>query len=238
MKDKNNPDFFTLNDEINQKKGTLDFVPEPEVEKDYNKIKNFKTQAQLINYFKNAPDNSFFKALFRGRGGRIGAGLTTAIGLSLLPSVLSAEEVKQPEVKKPEVGTPIKYDSNVGAIVNENTDQPANQNQILSFVKDNPLPVVAGTSYAFAAQEVPRAYKAARELGRGKVRSALGITGALKPILTTIGTPAYNWFTMKQLHGRKKIRRRRECNRNFNRSVWASYGINFYGAIFKRCRCN
>ena len=198
MKDKNNPDFFTLRDEINQKKGTLDFVPEPEVEKDYNKIKNFKTQAQFINYFKNAPDNSFFKALFRGRGGRIGAGLTTAMGLSLLPSVLSAEEIKQPEVKKPEVGTPIKYDSNVGAIVNENTDQPASQNQILSYIKDNPLKVTAGTSLAFAAPEVPGAYKTARGVGetgplpkgRGRVRSALGITGALKPILTTIGTPA------------------------------------------------
>ena len=114
-----------------------------------------------------------------------------AIGVgSLAGSPVEAAEVTRPEVKKPEVGTPIKYDSNVGAIVNENTDQPASQNQILNFVKDNPLPVVAGTSYAFAAQEVPRAYKAARELGRGKVRSALGITGALKPLLTTIGTPA------------------------------------------------
>ena len=114
-----------------------------------------------------------------------------AIGVgSLAGSPVEAAEVTRPEVKKPEVGTPIKYDSNVGAIVNENTDQPASQNQILSFVKDNPLPVVAGTSYAFAAQEVPQAYKAARELGRGKVRSALGITGALKPLLTTIGTPA------------------------------------------------
>jgi len=109
-----------------------------------------------------------------------------------------AAEVTRPEVKKPEVGTPIKYDSNVGAIVNENTDQPASQNQILSFIKDNPLAVTAGTSYAFAAQEVPRAYKTARGVGergplpkgKGKIRSALGITGALKPLLTTIGTPA------------------------------------------------
>ena len=93
-------------------------------------------------------------------------------------------------IKKPEVGTPIKYDSNVGAIVNENTDQPASQSQILSYIKDNPLKVTAGTSLAFAAEEIPGAYKAARDVGRGKVRSALGITGALKPVLTTIGTPA------------------------------------------------
>ena len=101
-------------------------------------------------------------------------------------------------IKKPEVGTPIKYDSNIGAIVNENTDQPASQNQILSYIKDNPLKVTAGTSLAFAAEEIPGAYRTARGVGetgplpkgRGKVRSALGITGALKPVLTTIGTPA------------------------------------------------
>jgi len=122
-----------------------------------------------------------------------------AIGVgSLAGSPVEAAEVTRPEVKKPEVGTPIKYDSNVGAIVNENTDQPANQNQILNFIKDNPLAVTAGTSYAFAAQEVPRAYRTARGVGergplpkgKGKIRSALGITGALKPLLTTIGTPA------------------------------------------------
>ena len=93
-------------------------------------------------------------------------------------------------IKKPEVGTPIKYDSNIGAIVNENTDQPASQNQILTYIKDNPLKVTAGTSLAFAAEEIPGAYKAARKLDRGRVRSALGITGALNPVLTTIGTPA------------------------------------------------
>ena len=117
--------------------------------------------------------------------------ILAALGVSALSGgSAEAAEVTRPEVKKPEVGTPIKYDSNIGAIVNERTDQPASQNQILSFIKDNPLAVTAGTSYGFAAQEVPRAYKAAREIGRGKIRSALGITGALKPLLTTIGTPA------------------------------------------------
>ena len=114
-----------------------------------------------------------------------------AIGVgSLAGSPVEAAEVTRPEVKKPEVGTPIKYDSNVGAIVNENTDQPATQNQILTYIKDNPLKVTAGASLPFAAEEIPGAYKAARDLGRGKVRSALGISGALKPVLTTIGTPA------------------------------------------------
>ena len=39
-------------------------------------------------------------------------------------------------------------------------------------------------------KKIPGAYKKARELGRGRTRSALGITGALKPVLTTFGTPA------------------------------------------------
>ena len=111
----------------------------------------------------------------------------TGTGQTAEPEVNFAEA---PKVKQPEVGTPIKYDANVGAIVNERTDQPATQNQILTYIKDNPLKVTAGTSLAFAAEEIPGAFKEARKLGRGKVRSALGITGALKPILTTIGTPA------------------------------------------------
>ena len=162
------------------------------------------TPEKLIKYLTQSTQSPLFKGLLKTanpalkskivRGLRIGgAGL---LGV-LVPTMLIAagrspkrNEIQQPEVKQPEVGTPIKYDSNVGAIVNENTDQPASQNQILSYIKDNPLKVTAGTSLGFAAPEVPGAYKAARELGRGKVRSALGITGALKPLLTTIGTPA------------------------------------------------
>ena len=44
-----------------------------------------------------------------------------AIGLNAFGGgSATAAEVTRPEVKKPEVGTPIKYDSNIGAIVNEN----------------------------------------------------------------------------------------------------------------------
>ena len=200
-KDKNNADFFTLNDEINQKKGTLDFVPEAEIEKDYNKIKNFKTIKQFQDYFNKAPDNSFFKALFRGKGGTIGKGLSLAAAGVLLPTALMAGTPKEKglstaevmarknAVTEPTVGVPLKYDATQGSIVNANTDQKADQNQILEYVKDNPLKVTAGTSLGFAAQEVPGAYKAARDLGRGRIRSTLGISGALRPVLTTFGTP-------------------------------------------------
>ncbi len=83
----------------------------------------------------------------------------------------------------------LRYNPEKGEIVTTDNDQKADQNQILQYVKDNPLKVTAGTSIGFAAQEVPGAYKAARDLGRGRVRSTLGISGAIRPILTTFGTP-------------------------------------------------
>jgi hypothetical protein len=83
----------------------------------------------------------------------------------------------------------LRFNPEKGEIVNTRTDQKADQNQILEYVKDNPLKVTAGTSIGFAAQEVPGAYKAARDLGRGRVRSTLGISGAIRPLLTTFGTP-------------------------------------------------
>ncbi len=83
----------------------------------------------------------------------------------------------------------LRFNQEKGEIVNTRTDQKADQNEILEYVKDNPLKVTAGTSIGFAAQEVPGAYKAARDLGRGRVRSTLGISGAIRPLLTTFGTP-------------------------------------------------
>jgi hypothetical protein len=83
----------------------------------------------------------------------------------------------------------LRYNPEKGEIVTTNNDQKADQNQILQYVKDNPLKVTAGSSLGFAAQEVPGAYKAARDLGRGRVRSTLGISGAIRPVLTTFGTP-------------------------------------------------
>ena len=81
---------------------------------------------------------------------------------------MSGGQVQAAQIKQPTVGEPLKYDATQGSIVNTNTDQKADQNQILEYVKDNPLKVTAGTSLGFAAQEVPGAYKAARDLGRGR----------------------------------------------------------------------
>ena len=85
----------------------------------------------------------------------------------------------------------------MGSIVNATDDKKADQNQILEYFKDNPLKVAAGTSLGFAAEEIPGAYRTARGVGergplpkgKGRIRSALGISGALRPVLTTFGTP-------------------------------------------------
>jgi len=116
-------------------------------------------------------------------------GLLSALGLTTLAAASPAKAAEALQVNQPTVGEPLKYDATQGSIVNSNTDQKADQNQILEYVKDNPLKVTAGSSLGFAAQEVPGAYKAARDLGRGRVRSTLGISGALRPVLTTFGTP-------------------------------------------------
>ena len=108
-----------------------------------------------------------------------------------------AAEIQQSEIKQQLPSVPLKYDATVGSIVNATDDKKADQNQILEYVKDNPIKVAAGTSLGFAAEEIPGAYRTARGVGergplpkgRGKVRSALGISGALRPVLTTFGTP-------------------------------------------------
>ena len=91
-KNKNNPDFFTLNDEI--KKSNLDFVPEYEIEKEYDKIKNFNKISQFQNYFKKVPDSNFFKALFTGKGGKVALTGATVAGALTLPTLLAAQEIE------------------------------------------------------------------------------------------------------------------------------------------------
>ena len=91
-KDSNNKKFYTLNEEINEQKGKLNFTPEPEIEKEYNKIKDFKKISQYQNYFNQAPESSFFKSLFKGRGGKIGLATATVGGAISLPTLLAAQE--------------------------------------------------------------------------------------------------------------------------------------------------
>ena len=112
------------------------------------------------------------------------------------PQIVEAAEVSQPQiVEKPET---VQYNPEIGSFVNPITEDKTNQNALLGWATENPLTTLAGTSVALSINEVPRNYKMRRGVGdmgplpggKGKFRSAVGIGGALKPILTTLGTPA------------------------------------------------
>jgi len=201
-KNKSNPFFGTLNAYT---KGADVPIYSESITSEISKL---NSSEDFTKWLSNNTNSSLFKGLTKLvdpvmrskllKAGKIGGTATLAM---LIPTMLMAETPKEKglstaevmarknAVKEPTVTEPLKYDATQGSIVNANTDQKADQNQILEYVKDNPLKVTAGTSLGFAAQEVPGAYKAARDLGRGRIRSTLGISGALRPLLTTFGTP-------------------------------------------------
>ena len=161
-------------------------------------LKNAGSAAQRLNIFKDyqgtkaIQGSKYVNALGKiPRFGSIVKGLliggATIGGMSTLAN---AGEVSQNGGGGSEPQENLKYNSTLGSIVNTNTEEPADQLQVWEWLKENPVKTVAGTSLGFSAQEIPGAYKKARELGRGRTRSALGISGALKPVLTTFGTPA------------------------------------------------
>jgi hypothetical protein len=110
--------------------------------------------------------------------------------LSLLPKLGTPGKIAAGAVAGAAAIGALTYNKELGEFVNPLNDDKASQATVTEWIKDNPVKTVAGTSIGFSAQEIPGAYKKARELGRGRTRSALGITGALKPVLTTFGTPA------------------------------------------------
>jgi len=110
--------------------------------------------------------------------------------LSLFPKLGTPGKIAAGAVAGAATIGALTYNKELGEFVNPLNDDKASQGTLTDWIKDNPVKTVAGTSLGFSAQEIPGAYKKARELGRGRTRSALGITGALKPVLTTFGTPA------------------------------------------------
>jgi len=155
----------------------------------------------------------------KAKGGTVGGGCARQMELAFdeapEQTLNKISQSKSPKLKSfaqralsifPKLGTPGKiaagavagaaaigaltYNKELGEFVNPLNDDKASQATLTEWIKDNPVKTVAGTSIGFSTQEIPGAYKKARDLGRGRVRSALGITGALKPVLTTFGTPA------------------------------------------------
>ena len=118
-----------------------------------------------------------------------------AQGNVIEPQALERPQITQPQViEKPET---VQYNRETGSFINPITQDKTDQNQLLQWGQENPLTAVAGTSVALSAQEIPRNYKMRRGVGdtgplpggKGRIRSSIGIGGALKPVLTTLGTP-------------------------------------------------
>ena len=110
-------------------------------------------------------------------------------------NVIEPKQITQPQaVEKPET---VQYNRETGSFVNPITQEKTDQNALLGWATENPLTALAGTSVAASAQEIPRSYKMRRGVGdfgplpggKGKIRSSIGLGGALKPVLTTLGTP-------------------------------------------------
>ena len=156
----------------------------------------------------------------------IGAGYAGVTGLSKLVggtavsaaeiqrdaqgNVIQPQAVERPQViEKPET---VQYNRETGSFLNTATEDKTDQNQLLQWGQENPLTAVAGTSVALSANEVPRSYKMRRGVGdtgplpggKGKIRSAIGIGGALKPLLTTLGTPAIG-LGFESLYGKQRL---------------------------------
>ena len=122
------------------------------------------------------------------------------MGLTTLAVAGNTSETTQPQVTQPQViekPETVQYNRETGSFINPITQDKTDQNQLLQWGQENPLTAVAGTSVALSAQEIPRSYKMRRGVGdtgplpggKGRIRSSIGIGGALKPVLTTLGTP-------------------------------------------------
>ena len=116
--------------------------------------------------FQNTVKNRFKNLV--GKGGKLGLG----IGLATLAGTgfALADDVDIDKVIKPE--PEIKYNSEIGAVVNTKTDDKVPQSTILEWASENPIPVAAVAS-------TPLLSKTVRQ-GTGKL---------LKGLLSTLASP-------------------------------------------------
>jgi len=156
-------------------------------------IRAFSSKPGGRNLLKQAFTKGGFPAVIAVIGGAV-----------LFPSMGEAATIEKPET--------VQYNKETGSFLNTTTEDKTDQNQLLQWGQENPLTAVAGTSVALSANEVPRSYKMRRGVGdtgplpggKGKIRSAIGIGGALKPLLTTLGTPAIG-LGFESLYGKQRL---------------------------------
>ena len=185
----------------------------------FQEFENLFKDSNMIERFQNIVNNGRMEKFYKDRmqkviniakkaGPKAAAASLVALGIGSVGALFGggsaeASEITQPQaggsggggIEKPET---VQYNPEIGSFVNPVTEDKTNQNALLGWATENPLTTLAGTSVALSINEVPRNYKMRRGVGdmgplpggKGKFRSAVGIGGALKPILTTLGTPA------------------------------------------------
>ena len=131
------------------------------------------------------------KGLLRSKTGKSAVGLS--LGALFTASTAGAAEPKPVEMEKPQVAPlgeleALDQNINVKPFDEYNPETyPSNEEQKVNL--ENYANYILAAGAAAGATQIPKGYNEARALGRGKFRSAIGITGGLGKVLTATGTP-------------------------------------------------
>ena len=153
--------------------------------------KDLKTVYDARNYLRSGPGQIKLNRFIKSGAGRVFAVPlamygTYQVGKAALGTPVEAAEV-EPTTQQ------IKFDEYNTATY---PSDPLVREE-LEKIPEEPEPITPGlTTIAAAAgvagaPEIKKAYSAARELGRGKLRSAFGLTGGLGAFAGTLGTPLF-----------------------------------------------
>ena len=131
------------------------------------------------------------KGLLKSKTGKSAVGLS--LGALFAAGAAGAAEPKPVEMEKPQVAPlgeleALDQNINVKPFDEYNPETyPSNEEQKVNLENYGNYILAAGA--AAGATQIPKGYNEARALGRGKFRSAIGITGGLGKVLTATGTP-------------------------------------------------
>jgi hypothetical protein len=134
------------------------------------------------------------KGLLKSKTGKSAVGLSLgALFAAGAAGAAGAAEPKPVEMEKPQVAPlgeleALDQNINVKPFDEYNPETyPSNEEQKVNL--ENYANYILAAGAAAGATQIPRGYNEARALGRGKFRSAIGITGGLGKVLTATGTP-------------------------------------------------
>lgn len=153
--------------------------------------KDLKTVYDARNYLRSGPGQIKLNRFIKSGAGRVFAVPlamygTYQVGKAALGTPVEAAEVEPTtqQIKFDEYNTAT-YPSD--PLVREELEKTPEEPESIA---PGLTPIAASAGVA-GAPEIKKAYSAARELGRGKLRSAFGLTGGLGAFAGTLGTPLF-----------------------------------------------